>query len=501
VGSSGIALSDGNYVVLSPAWNGNRGAATWADGASGRTLDGNLVVTPQNSVVGQTASSGAGLTVSADPLHQSLIASFSTAGTGRVASGFADPNQLSYARGQTQTVTITPDLLTRTLDTGSAVVLQASNDITIEDPILVSAGGHGGSLTLQTGRSILLNASISTDNGALTLIANDQLASGVVDGQRDPGAAIILVAPGTTLDTGSGSLTVELRDGSGRSNTDSGAITLQTISAGMVSVSNTGPSPGSDVVLGPVSSSTQSYSNPNGTTEVAAPLSGDTVTFADAVHLDAGQTVSAGVIDFSGSSTQTLQANAGSSLSTLLHSGSGTLQLLGDLQVSGDLTNSGGTIDANGWAVNVGGLSTLVNGTSYLGVGSLAGITASAGGLSAGGLASPGLLTSTGEVSLSSAATFSVRLNGTGAGNDYDQLSVQGTVDLASDGGPGSSLAVSVGYVAAVGDSYTILHTTGGVLGTFAGLAEGDTFTSDGRTFQITYAGNGGTDVVLTCVG
>src|SRR5262249_769747 len=150
-----------------------------------------------------------------------------------------------------------------------------------------------------------------------------------------------------------------------------------------------GPSPGSDVVVGPVSAGTQNYSNPNGTTEVAGPLSGDTVTFTDAVRLDDGQTVSAGVVEFAGSGTQTLQSGAGASLSDLHRDGSGILQLLSDLTVSGDLTNTGGTFDANGQAVTVGGLTTVAGGTSYLGVGSVAWITASAGSFSAGGLAGP----------------------------------------------------------------------------------------------------------------
>src|SRR5439155_8187715 len=168
--------------------------------------------------------------------HQSFLAQFVTEGSGRVTVGLSDANQFSYARGQAQTVTLTPDFLTGTLNTGTAVVLQASNDITVNSPITVSAGGHGGALTLQAGRSILLNAPITTDNGALNLIANDQLANGVVDSQRDPGNAVITMAPGTTLDTGSGTLTVELRDGYGLDNRDSSAMTLQTVTAGSVSV-------------------------------------------------------------------------------------------------------------------------------------------------------------------------------------------------------------------------------------------------------------------------
>jgi hypothetical protein len=177
------------------------------------------------------------------------------------------------------------------------VVLQASNDITIDDPITVQAGGLGGALTLQAGRSLLLNAGISTDNGALTLIANDTLASGVVDVERDAGPAVIHMADGTTLDTGSGALTIELRDGAGRTNTDSGVITLQMVTAGSVSVANNGPSAGSSLVLGSVTTSgPQNYSNPNGTATVTGSLTAtdNPITFNDSVALRARLTLSAG---------------------------------------------------------------------------------------------------------------------------------------------------------------------------------------------------------------
>jgi hypothetical protein len=36
VGSAGVtALANGNYVVQSPSWNGGLGAATWGDGTTG----------------------------------------------------------------------------------------------------------------------------------------------------------------------------------------------------------------------------------------------------------------------------------------------------------------------------------------------------------------------------------------------------------------------------------------------------------------------------------
>src|SRR5262249_5449724 len=49
VSSNGVtALTNGNYVVASPDWNTNRGAATWGDGTTGTTG----FVDPANSLVG-----------------------------------------------------------------------------------------------------------------------------------------------------------------------------------------------------------------------------------------------------------------------------------------------------------------------------------------------------------------------------------------------------------------------------------------------------------------
>ena len=61
IGNNGlIALSNGNYLVLSAGWdNGaasNAGAATWCDGSTGRTG----TISPANSLVGSSASDGVG---------------------------------------------------------------------------------------------------------------------------------------------------------------------------------------------------------------------------------------------------------------------------------------------------------------------------------------------------------------------------------------------------------------------------------------------------------
>jgi hypothetical protein len=52
IGSSIVALANGNYAVLSPRWNQNLGAVTWADGSTGLTGP----VTTTNSLHGTTPS-------------------------------------------------------------------------------------------------------------------------------------------------------------------------------------------------------------------------------------------------------------------------------------------------------------------------------------------------------------------------------------------------------------------------------------------------------------
>jgi hypothetical protein len=122
-------LRDGNYVVGSPTWNGNQGAVTWVSGTSGETVDGHGTVTPQNSIVGNLPYERLSDIIE-DPADQTFLAIFDMAGGATVTAGLTNPNQLTYAVAQSQSETLTPDVLTHTLNSGTDVVLQASNDIT-----------------------------------------------------------------------------------------------------------------------------------------------------------------------------------------------------------------------------------------------------------------------------------------------------------------------------------------------------------------------------------
>jgi hypothetical protein len=126
------------------------------------------------------------------------------------------------------------------LSGGAAVRLQANNDITFGNTITVNnPSGTGGAIIAQAGRSLLLNASVTTDDAPLTLIANDQLASGVVDSQRDAGAASITAASDTAINVGTAEVTIDLRDGAGKTNTTRGGVTLAQVTGALRIVSGT----------------------------------------------------------------------------------------------------------------------------------------------------------------------------------------------------------------------------------------------------------------------
>jgi filamentous hemagglutinin family protein len=140
-------------------------------------------------------------------------------------------------------VTISASALAALLAGGTAVELQANNDITVTSAILVDNPlGDGGNLTFRAGRSILINAGIFTDNGSFSAIANDSVTNGVVDAFRDPGDALISFGSDGFIDTGLGNVSIRMNSGSGLSFSQSGAISLGSITANQISIFNEGSS-------------------------------------------------------------------------------------------------------------------------------------------------------------------------------------------------------------------------------------------------------------------
>ncbi|WP_354296007.1 YDG domain-containing protein [Sphingomonas sp. 1185] len=156
----------------------------------------------------------------------------------------------SYGFEPANLVTLKAADIASQLAAGTAITLQASNDITVNSAITVSGSpSNVGGLTLQAGRSVLINANITTQGGAVTLIGNDMLANGVVDAQRDSGAAAITMASGIAINAGAGAVVAQLRAGTGKTNLLSGDITLTSITGGTISAVNSGTTSGSGIVL------------------------------------------------------------------------------------------------------------------------------------------------------------------------------------------------------------------------------------------------------------
>jgi autotransporter-associated beta strand protein len=183
--------------------------------------------------------------------------------------------------------------------------------------------------------------------------------------------------------------------------------------------------------------------------------------------------------------------------------GSGNLvkQGAGLARLSGWNTFSGSTIVAAGILMLDGRLAGPVTVTG----GTLAGDGVISQTLTAtGGRVSPSLGSGSGEgtarldagpVTLNAGSTLAIEINGQTASTQHDRLQVFGmTLDDATlEIVAGPSLQVSnLGEIVIVSN---ILNTP--IAGTFAGLAEGATVTSNGKAFRISYQGGDGHDVSL----
>jgi hypothetical protein len=211
--SNFVGLPNGNYLLINYGWNGNAGAVTLLSNTSPLTGQ----VSNSNSIIGGVSNSGmsfAGIDYTSD----TFIVGFPSEPGGRVAVGSNVFNMVSgggnllFSDTPGSDATISPNSITATLNTGTAVILQANNDITLNplSDIVTSAGGAGGDLTLQAGRSIILKSSITTDNGNLTMVANDPAA---LPAFRDPGPGGISLANATTINAGTGNVNMLVSNG------------------------------------------------------------------------------------------------------------------------------------------------------------------------------------------------------------------------------------------------------------------------------------------------
>ncbi len=174
---------------------------------------------------------------------------------------------------------------------------------------------------------------------------------------------------------------------------------------------------------------------------------------------------------------------------------------LGTLSVAAGSYTGGTVITAGQFLVNgtnTGG-STVIAGGLLGGSGATGPVTGTSGILSPGDGAGAGLLSVNGNLALNTGVQATFDINGAAAGTQFDQVGVTGTVQLNN-----ATLAVTGSFVGANGSQYLIIvnQGAGAVVGTFAGLPEGQSFVgANGVSYKISYVGGTGNDVVLTQTG
>jgi hypothetical protein len=174
------------------------------------------------------------------------------------------------------------------------------------------------------------------------------------------------------------------------------------------------------------------------------------------------------------------------------------------LMASFDKNFSQVTVSSGSWNVLgntvVASSGFIAKGGAITGVGTLTGnVTAQNNGVIAPGITTAGIL-NTGNLVLNSETVFRARVNGTtGAGVDYDQVNVTGSVNLG-----GARLSVS-GSINAPSDATQIVlinnDSSDGVGGTFADLPQNGVVTINGTEYRISYTGGTGNDVTLAALG
>lgn len=330
------------------------------------------------------------------------------------------------------------------------------------------------SVTLLLGGAVS-SATVTPNNAAFAIQPNTNVSS-TLTVQADAGQTLtlntLLADQGTgqlsLTKTGTGTLIL----GNSSASTNTGAIT---VSAGTLRVA--GGLALSD--SGAVSVAAGATLDINGSTETIGTLSG------------AGDvTLGAGTLTVSQAAAGTFSGDVSGS-GNLVKTGAGTLTLSGGNSLTGTTTVSAGTLNVTG---GIGGAVSVASGATLTGACSISGAlsVASGGTLAPGG--SPGTVAS-GNLTLAAGSALNAEVNGSTPGTDYDQLAVTGTVDVS-----GANLTTTFGFASTVGDSFVLVANDGvdAVTGTFAGLSEGATISSGGRSYRISYAGDDGNDIVLT---
>ncbi|WP_277372960.1 Ig-like domain-containing protein [Pseudomonas sp. AA-38] len=486
LGTGGLTLAGSTLAITGATTIDNAIALT-----GNSTIDNSNAVTISGAISGayDLTKTGVGtLTLSA---NNSYGATFVNAGTLSVSSdGNLGSGTVNLAAGTTLALTGAATIDNAIVLGGNATVTAAAN-ATLSGVVsgaytLTKAGASTltlsgtntyGATTVSAG-TLSVASDANLGNGTLTLAAGSTLATSnatTIDNA-------IALSGNATVNTGADTTLSGVISG-GNNLTKTGAATL-TLSGSNSYNGSTNVNAGTLSVAGDGNLGAGSLNLANGTTLL---ITGNT-TIDNALALTGVATINAGaaatlsgVISGSGGLTKT---------------GSGSLSLSASNTNTGSTTVSAGTLLVDG---STSSATTVANGATLAGGGTLGGdVTVQNGGTLSPGNGGAGTLTVNGNLTLDAGSTLALDINGTSAGTGYDQIVVNGNVDVS-----GATLSVTHGYAAGNGEIYEVIlnDAADAIVGTFSGLSEGGTFNAAGNGTQLTtsYAGGTGTnDLTLT---
>nr|WP_313527041.1 Ig-like domain-containing protein [Stutzerimonas kunmingensis] len=485
LGTGGLTLAGSTLAIT---------GATTIDNAitltGNSTIDNSDAATLSGAISGAYAltKTGAGtLTLSAS---NSYGATFVNAGTLSVDS---DDNlgsgTVNLAAGTTLALTGAANIDNAIILGGNATVTAAAN--------ATLSGVVSGAYTLTKAGASTLTLSGSNNYGATTVSAGTLS----VASDTNLGSGTLTLAAGSTLVVSNASTIDNAIALSGNATVSTGAdTTLSGVISGSNNVTKTGAA---TLTL----SGSNTYSGSTSVSAGTLSVAGDDNLGAGSLNLANGTT-----LQITGNTTidnalaltgvATINTGAASTLSGTI-SGSGSLTKTGasNLTLSGGNTNTGTTSISAGTLVvdgSTNSATTVANGATLAGSGTLGGdVIVQNGGTLSPGNSSAGTLTLNGNLTLDAGSTLALDINGASAATGYDQIVVNGAVDVS-----GASLTVNHGYAAGNGEIYKVIlnDASDAITGTFSGLSEGSTFNAAGNGTQLTtsYAGDTGNDLTLT---
>lgn len=343
-----------------------------------------------------------------------------------------------------------------------------------------SANAFGtGTITLAAGTTFAVAGSDVTYSNHIVLAGNASVLSGNFAGTRTVSGTITETGGAQALTVGGGASTDTRFIFSGN-NTYSGGTTVTNNGGVAIAGSNTAFGSGTITL------------NANGKIGVANGIS-----LANPISL-----TGVGAQVFADTGNSGTFGGVISGAQPLSKTGAGTVTLSGASTYSGTTTVTAGTLSVTGALANTSAL-TVASGATLTGSGSVGtvatsgAVTVLSGGTLAPGVSGPGTLTLNNGLMVAAGATLVIQLNGATAGSGFDQLVVNGAVDLS-----GATLSTTLGFSPTGSDSFRLIDNDGAdaVVGTFAGIAQNGTITVNGQTFTVSYQGGDGNDVVLTRV-